>query len=74
MAVTVKKKVRVAAAAGRGAVRDPGYKPTTAELAAIRRGEAAIARGEFVTLPQLLHELDRSRRRARAKTDRKVPS
>src|SRR6266852_2789171 len=35
------------------------YKPTKAELAAIRCGEAELARGQCVTLPELLHELDR---------------
>ena len=30
------------------------YKPTKAELAAIRNGEAEIARGEHVTLDELL--------------------
>jgi AbrB family looped-hinge helix DNA binding protein len=29
----------------------PTYKPTKAELAAIRKGEAAIARGEYVSFP-----------------------
>jgi predicted transcriptional regulator len=45
------------------------YKPTKAELAAIRKGEAAIARGEFVTLAEFIHEMDH--RRAGAQT-RKV--
>ncbi len=35
------------------------YKPTKAELAAIRRGEAEAARGEYVTLTDILHDLDR---------------
>ncbi len=39
-----------------------------AEVRAIRRGRAAHARGDFVTLEQLFHELGSSRRRARAKT------
>ena len=40
----------------------PAYKPTRAELAAIRRGEAAIARGDYVTWTELSHDLDRNRR------------
>jgi len=44
------------------------YKPTKAEWAAIRKGEAEIARGEYVTLTDLLHELDRPRRKGGAKT------
>jgi hypothetical protein len=41
-----RQKRETAAAAPR-----PTYKPTKAELAAIRRGEAAIARGEYVSFP-----------------------
>jgi bifunctional DNA-binding transcriptional regulator/antitoxin component of YhaV-PrlF toxin-antitoxin module len=48
------------------------YKPTKSELSAIRKGEAAIARGEHVTLSDFLHELDRNRRKAGAKAGRKV--
>jgi predicted transcriptional regulator len=54
------------------AVRPPAYKPTKAELAAIRKGEAAIARGESVPLSQFLHDLDSQRRKARPKTSCKV--
>ena len=43
------------------AVPSPTYKPTKAELAAIRKGEAEIARGECVTLTELLHDLDHRR-------------
>jgi bifunctional DNA-binding transcriptional regulator/antitoxin component of YhaV-PrlF toxin-antitoxin module len=43
----------------------PTYRPTKAELSAIRRGEAAIARGDYTTL-------DRNRRKTGAKADRKV--
>jgi predicted transcriptional regulator len=43
------------------AVPSPTYKPTKAELAAIRKGEVEIARGEFVTLTELLHDLDHRR-------------
>jgi AbrB family looped-hinge helix DNA binding protein len=48
------------------------YKPTKSELAAIRRGESAIARGEHVSLTEFLHGLDRNRRKAGTKTNRKV--
>jgi len=37
---------------------EPAYRPAKAEAAAIRKGEAEIARGEFVTLNDLLHDLD----------------
>lgn len=48
----------------------PPYTPTPAELRAIRRGRAQIARGEFVTLDQLLHAMDRPRLPRRAKGTR----
>jgi bifunctional DNA-binding transcriptional regulator/antitoxin component of YhaV-PrlF toxin-antitoxin module len=48
--------------------RSPAYKPTKAEAAAIRKGEAEIARGEIVTLNELLHDLDNRRRKGGAKT------
>jgi bifunctional DNA-binding transcriptional regulator/antitoxin component of YhaV-PrlF toxin-antitoxin module len=48
------------------------YKPTKAELAAIRKGEAEAARGEYVALPDLLDDLERNRRKGGAKTARKV--
>ena len=51
--------------------RYPVYTPTKAELAAIRKGRAEIKRGQFVTLQQLLNDLDTSRRRTRTKTARK---
>jgi predicted transcriptional regulator len=54
------------------AVDEPRYKPTKAELAAIRKGEAQITRGRFVVLPELLHELDSHRRGSGSKTTRKV--
>jgi len=47
------------------------YTPSKAELVAIRKGRAAIKRGEFVTLEQLLHDLDTANRQARSKRDRK---
>jgi bifunctional DNA-binding transcriptional regulator/antitoxin component of YhaV-PrlF toxin-antitoxin module len=53
-------------------VRPGGYKPTKAEWAAIRKGEAAIARGESVSLTQFLHGLDRNRRKTGAKASSKV--
>ena len=43
---------------------DPAYRPTNAEAAAIRKGEAEIARGEFVTLNYLLNDLDTRRRKS----------
>jgi bifunctional DNA-binding transcriptional regulator/antitoxin component of YhaV-PrlF toxin-antitoxin module len=47
------------------------YEPTKAELAAIRKGQAAIARGESVGLTDFLNGLDSHRRKAGAKTNRK---
>ena len=48
------------------------YKPTKSELAAIRKGEAAIARGETVSLSEFLNEMDRNRRKAGAKASRRI--
>jgi predicted transcriptional regulator len=48
-------------------------KATKAELAAIRKGEAQIARGEYVTLTDVLHGLDHPRRKSGAKTANKIP-
>ena len=53
------------------AVPSPTYKPTKAELAAIRKGEAEIARGESVTLRELLHDLDHRRRKGSSNAARK---
>lgn len=53
-------------------VAPPTYKPTKSELAAIQKGEAEIARGEFVTLTDFLHDLDRPRRKGGAKATRQV--
>lgn len=50
---------------------EPVYKPTKAEGAAIRKGEAEIARGEFVTLTDLLHDLDHRSRKSGAKATHK---
>jgi len=47
------------------------YTPTKAEAAAIRKGRAEIRAGQFVTLSQLLHDLDTANRQARSKRDRK---
>ena len=63
MAVIVKPKTTAA---------QPTYRPTKAELVAIRKGEAAIAHGDYVTLTELSHDLDRRRRKAGAKAARKV--
>lgn len=54
------------------AVTPPTYKPNKAELAAIRRGEAEIARGEYVGLADLLHDLDRNRRKSGRKAATKI--
>ena len=48
--------------------RIPEGVPTTAELRAIRRGRAAIARGHFVTLDELRDEVGTALRRARKKS------
>jgi bifunctional DNA-binding transcriptional regulator/antitoxin component of YhaV-PrlF toxin-antitoxin module len=49
----------------------PAYRPNKAEVAAIHKGEAEIARGEFVTLDGLLNDLDHRRRKNSAKAARK---
>jgi bifunctional DNA-binding transcriptional regulator/antitoxin component of YhaV-PrlF toxin-antitoxin module len=48
------------------------YRPTKGELAAIRKGEAAVARGEYVSLTEFLHDLEHPRRKSGAKAARKV--
>jgi bifunctional DNA-binding transcriptional regulator/antitoxin component of YhaV-PrlF toxin-antitoxin module len=48
------------------------YKPTRSELAAIRKGEAAIADGQHVSLTEFLHSLDANRRKAGTKASRKI--
>jgi bifunctional DNA-binding transcriptional regulator/antitoxin component of YhaV-PrlF toxin-antitoxin module len=53
------------------AVSPSTYKPTKAELSAIRKGEAEAARGEYVTLAELLDDLE-GRRKGGTKTARKV--
>ena len=45
-------------------VESPAYEPSKTELAAIRRGEAEITRGEYATLNVILHDLDRPRRKS----------
>ncbi len=45
----------------------PQESPTSSELRAIRRGEAAYRRGDYITLDEYFHELDRRPRRARKK-------
>jgi predicted transcriptional regulator len=54
------------------ATKERSYKATKAELAAMRKGEAAFARGEFLTLAEFLDEMDRHRRTAGVKTSSKV--
>jgi CopG family transcriptional regulator / antitoxin EndoAI len=49
------------------AARFPEEEATPAELRALARGRRAVARGEYVTLDQLLHDLEPHRRTARAK-------
>jgi bifunctional DNA-binding transcriptional regulator/antitoxin component of YhaV-PrlF toxin-antitoxin module len=48
------------------------YKPTRSELAAIRKGEAALARGQHVSLTDFVHDLDTHRRKAGTKAGRKI--
>jgi bifunctional DNA-binding transcriptional regulator/antitoxin component of YhaV-PrlF toxin-antitoxin module len=48
------------------------YKPTKSELAAIREGETAIARGDSISLGEFLHGLASKRRKAGTKANRKV--
>ena len=50
---------------------EPSYRPSKSETAAIRKGEAEIARGEFVTLNDLLNDLDTRRRESGAKAAQK---
>jgi len=49
------------------AARFPEERATPAEVRALERGRRAVARGEYVTLKQLLDELEPDRRRTRAK-------
>jgi bifunctional DNA-binding transcriptional regulator/antitoxin component of YhaV-PrlF toxin-antitoxin module len=54
------------------AARARTYKPTKSELAAIRKGESAIARGDSVSLCEFLHGLASKPRKAGTKANRKV--
>lgn len=54
------------------ATPEPTYKPSKTELDAIRKGEAALARGESVSLTEFLNDLDRPRRKTGSKSSRKV--
>ena len=54
------------------AISQPAYKPISAELTAIRKGEAVIARGDYVTLTDFLHEMGRTRGITGAKAARKI--
>jgi antitoxin component of MazEF toxin-antitoxin module len=49
------------------------YKPTKAEMSAIRKGEAAIASGDSVSLDEFLN-VDNQSRRTRPKSSRKISS
>jgi Arc/MetJ-type ribon-helix-helix transcriptional regulator len=50
--------------------RIPTDTATPAELRAFRRGKAEIARGDFVTLTNLVHDMDRHPHQDRPKTAR----
>jgi len=52
--------------------RLPEEEPTPEEIRALRRGRAAVARGDFVALDELRarYQLDSPRRRARRKVSR----
>ena len=47
--------------------RYPAVEPTTAELAALRRGREAVRRGDVLSLNSFLHSLESPTRRPRAK-------
>ena len=53
MAIVTKKPKE-----SQAAPKERTYKPTKAELAAMREGEAAFAKGDFLTLTEFLHETD----------------
>lgn len=48
-------------------LRFPEETPTPSELRAIRRGEAAYRRGDYITLDEYLNAVDRHPRRTRRK-------
>ena len=52
--------------------RFPEVEPSKFELAAIRRGRAALARNEYVTFDGLVHELAARRNQTRAKKPAKA--
>ena len=52
--------------------RYPLYKPTKTEAAAIRKGRAAVKRGEYVTLNQLHNDLESTRSQSGKKRSRKT--
>ena len=52
--------------------RYPAVEPNKAELTAIRKGRAEIRAGKFVTLQQLLHDLDSPNRKTSRKRVHKV--
>lgn len=47
----------------------PIYTPTKREMHSITKGRADYAKGNYITLEQLLHELGNSPRRTRKKTN-----
>jgi hypothetical protein len=50
----------------------PTYKPSNAELTAIRKGETGIACGQHVSLAELLNALAPDNRKGGSKTSRRV--
>lgn len=48
-------------------LRFPAVEATKAELATIKRGREAFARGEYVTLEELINDLGHRRNKTRAK-------
>ena len=52
--------------------RFPASEPTKAELAAIRLGRAAFRRGDYMSLNQLLHDLEPTNYRTRTKKSSKT--
>jgi len=53
--------------------RFPVVGPTKAELAGVTAGRAEIAKGEYMTVSELLHALDSSNRKAGRKNAAKSP-
>lgn len=52
--------------------RFPVVSASKAEINAIRRGRAAFARGQYVALDELLHDVEPAHNRARTKSPRKI--